>query len=178
MTREKIEEIKKSLESISPWPWHLAPEQCGIDGQGVYCSSLGLVAEVGDPYPRGDNNPEYNMPFIRSAPEVISELLAEIKRLSNLLDDATADLVDLEKPAGEEDMRLALLGSDEAIKRILSATKKTRTDHYKRKENLANWKWLTEEVQNAVDSGDIEQSDGVWLDLVIAIQQHGYKEDN
>lgn len=91
-------DLRKDLElceRVTPGPWFIAPKKCGPEGQGVYQeSSLGLICEVGDPYPRGDNHPQENMEFIATArdgwPHAIKRALeaeAEVERLKKILED-------------------------------------------------------------------------------------------
>ena len=73
--------IQARLDGITPPPWFMAPDLIGPEGAGIYNEDGGCICEVGDPYPRGNNNPQENMVFIAHAPEDIRALLAENERL-------------------------------------------------------------------------------------------------
>lgn len=86
MTRDELKRLKELCEQATPGPWVLAPELCGPEGQGVYHKeSLGLICEVGDPYPRGDNHPQENMELIVAARTYMMPL---IEALEDLMDAA------------------------------------------------------------------------------------------
>ena len=86
LTDERLAEIEARCNAATPGPWTLMPEMCGPDGQGVYEESgLGIICEVGDPYPRGDNHPQENMEFIAAARADVPDLLAEVRRLRALV---------------------------------------------------------------------------------------------
>lgn len=84
----RLEEIEKRLDAITPPPWILMPELCGPEGQGVYeDATMGPICEVGDPYPRGSNNPQENMEFIVNAPEDMRWLLETVKESVEVCQD-------------------------------------------------------------------------------------------
>lgn len=74
MDIEQVKVIQQRAEKATLGPWILAPELCGPDGQGVYTTGGGKICEVGDAYPRGDNNPQESMDFITHAREDIPAL--------------------------------------------------------------------------------------------------------
>jgi hypothetical protein len=78
---DRVEAIHERWKSTTQGTWVVMPPVCGPDGQGVYHDeSMGLICEVGDPYPRGDNRPQENMEFIAFAhadvPWLCEQLLA------------------------------------------------------------------------------------------------------
>ena len=73
---DRLNEIEARANAATRGPWHVAPELCGPDGQGVYTEDFGPVCEVGDPYPRGDNNPQESMYFIAHARTDVPALVA------------------------------------------------------------------------------------------------------
>jgi len=80
-----VDAIEARANAATPGPWHVAPPECGPDGQGVYDPELGQIVEVGDPYPRGNNHPQENMEFIAHASEDIPALIARIRQLEKEL---------------------------------------------------------------------------------------------
>lgn len=83
---ERLAEIKQRLSGITPPPWILMPPLCGPDGQGVYhAESMGLICEVGDPYPRGDNAPQENMTLIAHAADDLAWLVRRVEALEGAL---------------------------------------------------------------------------------------------
>lgn len=79
-----LEEIKKMLEGISPWPWHSdrANHICDKEGRCVYWA---------DGIQEGPSGSDSE--FIASAPQIISELMEEVeywqKRHADLSDSKT-----------------------------------------------------------------------------------------
>ena len=67
-----LAEIKKMLEEISPWPWQSdrANHICDKEGNCVYWTDGIQEGASGS-----------NSDFIASAPQIISELVAEVGRL-------------------------------------------------------------------------------------------------
>ena len=85
-TRRNFTEDRRTCEAATPGPWIVLPETCGPDGQAVYeADSGGIVCEVGDPYPRGNNRPSENMRFIAEARTGWPAALDEIERLRDVL---------------------------------------------------------------------------------------------
>lgn len=84
----KLGQIRERRSKITKPPWILMPEVCGPEGQGVYQrETIGLICEVGDPYPRGNNHPQENMEFIVNTPDDIDFLLQvydELKQKTSL----------------------------------------------------------------------------------------------
>ncbi len=82
--------------ATTPGPWRSDPSgvwtihEDGLGGTIMRAWQDGDPADgigrVGDPYPRGINNPTENMRAIAAAPEDIAWLLAEVRRLHGLLD--------------------------------------------------------------------------------------------
>lgn len=96
MTGEEVRAALKLAEAATAGPWEVMPKLCGPDGQGVYTmdppSEGGKVCEVGDPYPRGGNNPQESMEFIAAARTLVPALATELLKTRELLRE-TKDLL-------------------------------------------------------------------------------------
>lgn len=78
---ERLKEIKERRAKITKPPWILMPELCGPEGQGIYQQeSMGIICEVGDPYPRGGNRPQETMEFLVNAPDDIDFLMSLVEK--------------------------------------------------------------------------------------------------
>ena len=77
---DRLDEIQARADAATDGPWVLMPPLCGPDGQGVYeTEDYGPICEVGDPYPRGRNNPQENMEFIAHARADVPRLVAALR---------------------------------------------------------------------------------------------------
>lgn len=83
--KRTLEEIEKMLSEISPWPWHF--KYSDINGVLVSLESkndFGTLSKITicdfSSYSYNDHKRD-NIRFIKNSPEVISDLVEEVKRL-------------------------------------------------------------------------------------------------
>lgn len=95
-----IDELERLAKAATPGPWMADDvQERGSDGRwGVWhVASLGPICRVGDPYPRGDNNPSENMDYIAAlSPDVALALIARLRKAEEALSRERLEAVGFE----------------------------------------------------------------------------------
>ena len=87
---EVLNDIQGRVDAATPGPWdwdHTGVWTMHDDGMG------GSICDVGDPYPRGINNPMENMEFIAHARLDVSTLIIALRQAYRTIDSYEKDIV-------------------------------------------------------------------------------------
>lgn len=107
--KHSLEEVKKMLSEISPWPWGCASS----GGDGLYVFHSGHQDEEHDVCYSSDQEAEIaDMQFISESPQIISDLVEECDLLKKQTDlfKQILEMIHAQNPGLISEKYLSLLG--------------------------------------------------------------------